>query len=284
MSAHTRHLKGYADNRGPDIIGLNGGFEMIPRPWTAALPDSPILRDIHTIWDRHKFAEPRTPLFISEINDRQTFSGPLPANVKTMPVRIPGGKFLVPGELIQFDEALQIIIDFETAANPHFDEYYCYIVADRRMLQKGECQRGGGLHSDAVQGTRIPNTAIDRTYLVIDHSPTRFFPQAFNMAAYPEDEYWFNAIFEEQADWTRSIRTRPYIVNAFDPYTIHSAEPVDHDGPRVQFGVTFSVRPYDRTGNTINALLPKLWEPVARPLPPHLKYLDRPYGLRPTGY
>lgn len=253
-------------------MGQNEGFAIIPNSLASALPESPIIDDMNTIWDIKKFSEMRRPINVKELSFKEIFSKAASPSVTDMPIKFPGTGYRIPHELRQYKEALQACIDFEHASNPKACEnYYAYLTIDQRFVKKGEAQRGLGLHSDSVQGPRIqPKVEIEHTYLCVDRDPTIFCVQPFDMERYDTQKHWLNAIFEQQAQEQNYTSHTPYTVNLFDAYSVHSAVPATESAPRTLFRLIYSVRQFDRLGNTHNSLFDYNWKMQPRPLPANL--------------
>lgn len=266
--AAQRHKAGIISGPSLKTAGKSGGYEVAPLPLAGALPNSPIIRDMNTIWDQRKFSEARAPLAAGRIELREVFSRAGSPGVSDMPIKFPDTGYRIPAELAQYSEALQKIVDFEHAANPAAEKYYAYLTVDQKFVAAGGSQRGIGPHSDSVQGPRIvPKVEIGHTYLAVDRDPTLVYAQPFAMAAYPAEKYWLNAVFERQADPKAAVSHPPYTISLLDAYTVHTAVPAAEDGPRTLLRMVYSVQKFDRLGNTHNALFDYDWEMVPRPLP-----------------
>lgn len=275
QTQETRHATGRIPVKGPANLGTPGGLVMAPANLTTPLPVSPIIDDMDTIWDQRKFSNAREPIQVQTLALRALFSRPGSPSCTDMPVKFPGSDYRLPRELAQFGEALQACMDFEHAANPRaFEKYYAYLTIDQRFVPQGKAQRGIGLHSDSVQGPRIQQkTEIEHTYLCVDRDPTLCFAQAFNLEGYDVNRHWLNAVFEKQARPDRAVSLPLYTVNLLDAYTVHTAIPASADGMRTLFRLIFSVRQFDRIGNTHNDLFDYQWNMQPRPLPQNLEFL-----------
>lgn len=273
QTADSCHTQGIIQT-GTQILGLKGGFTLQARPISQPLPASPILDDIHTIWDQTRFARARHPIPVTRLQHPEAFSASAAPSCADMPIKFPGQNYKIPAELQQFRESLQACVDFENAANPHAADYYAYLTIDQRPVERNKSQRPLGLHSDSVQGARIqPKVEIEHTYLCVDRDPTSFMAQSFNLEGYDADRDWLNAVFDLQADPAKKMALDPYTVAFFDAYTVHTAELAKEDGMRTMLRLIYSVRQFDRLGNTHNALFDYQWDMQPRPLPSHLRLL-----------
>lgn len=273
-----RHQMGViASNLNLEKMGQHEGFAVILKPLTYDLPESPIIDDMNTIWDLKKFSEMRRPLNVKELSFKDIFSKATSPSVTDMPIKFPGTGYRIPNELRQYKEALQACIDFEHASNPKAREnYYAYLTIDQSYVKRGSSQRGLGLHSDSIQGPRIqPKVEIEHTYLCVDRDPTVFCVQPFDMGKYDTRQHWLNAIFEQQAKKQNYTSHNPYTVNLFDAYSVHSAVPAAESATRTLFRLIYSVRQFDRLGNTHNNLFDYNWKMQRRPLPANLAALKK---------
>jgi len=151
------------------------------------------------------------------------------------------------------------------------DEYYAYLTVQHAPVRSGEIKRGEGAHSDSIQGRRIqPKVAIEHGYTATSHDPTRFFTHGFDLSGLDPDRHWLNAAFAAQTDTNRSIRLRPGDIALFDAYSIHEAVPASETTMRTFFRLIFSVREFDRLGNTVNDLFDYSWNFQPRPVPSDL--------------
>ena len=101
-------------------------------------------------------------------------------HVSDMPIKMPRGQVLLPIELAELRNLVQLCIDFERQVNVQYDDYFIYLTYQQTYVERGRCVRGGGLHSDSVQGPRInPKIKIEHSYLWTDADPPVFFVQPF---------------------------------------------------------------------------------------------------------
>jgi len=247
-------------------FGHEGFFlSALPRTLPAGHSDSPILRDMHSIWDTRRFAEVRQPLRTGTLVNRQRFHHSPVMRTLDMPIKFPGTDYRIPRELVQFREAIQRIIDYEHAANRHVDDYYAYLTIDQGFVRKGVTQRNGGAHVDGFQGARnSPKVPIDHSYTASTAIPTLFYVHPFETSHLDERVHNFFLDFERQADRAKTIQTQPYGIYVFDAYTVHEAQAATEDTFRTFLRLSYSVLEFDRLGSAHNPLFDYSWDMAAR--------------------
>lgn len=252
------------------LLGENGGYTFsADTSDVPALPhSSPILEAIHTPFTVDGFSGARTPLVIG----RAVLADlPEKISIADMPVKWPGLGYRVPVELMGLRGLLSQCAATEAAINPRADDYFAYLTLQRAVVHQGGVKRGEGAHSDSVQGPRIqPKVAIEHGYTATDRDPTRFFTHGFDLTGLDPDKDWLNTAFEAQANRSQSVRFNPGEIVLFDAYTIHEAVPAAATGMRTFVRLIYSVRQFDRLGNTVNSLFDYNWNFRPRPVPANL--------------
>lgn len=179
-----------------------------------------------------------------------------------MPLRLAGdSEYLLPEEWAGLAPLISNLIAQEHATNPNWREYNTYLTIDCKPVKASEQQRHGGLHVDGFQGSRIdPKTKITRNYVMTTNGGTRFYPQRFIVA----DETRFNVFqgFDIQAE--RYEIAEENIAYFMDAYCVHESGIAERDSLRTFLRLTYDLKPFDRAGNTHNAMLDYDWEMVAR--------------------
>lgn len=247
-------------------LGENGGFDLdIDANGTIPVAESPILDAIHTTYDVEQFSIARTPIVIgnvvlSGLGDEFTISD--------MAIKWPGNNYRVPIELLAFRSLLTKCASVEVKINPYLDDYYAYLSIQRATVTQGDTKRGEGAHSDSVQGPRIqPKVPIEHGYLFCDRDPTLFYTHSFDLSGLDPNKDWLNNAIVSQADRTRSVIYKSGDIVLFDAYTVHEALPAKDNALRTFARLLYSVRPFDRLGNTRNDLFEYDWDFYPRPLP-----------------
>lgn len=252
---------------------------LVPRPERAPSPpspeSSPILRCLHATWDLAEFERPRRPvsLGILDEDELRTFTRPHAVRVLDMPIKFPDrGEYRLPRALEQFAGALQRIVDFEHAVNPHHDEYFAYLTIDQRTVAPRTLHREAPCHVDGFQGARWqPKCRNNHSYTVSDVLPTAYYVQPFDLRALDErlhDFFWeMNAIV---ADTEEAHRWQPAgaEITLMDCYSVHRGVENESDTPvfRTWLRLSFEERRrvFDRLGNAHNPLFDYAWEMVER--------------------
>jgi hypothetical protein len=146
---------------------------------------------------------------------------------------------------------------------------YVYLTVDQGLVKRGTFQRVSGCHVDGFQGVRVnPKVETDISFVVSNTLPTVFYPeQTWDVTGLDPATDDFFAVFAKQADEDRAWRPEPYQVVECSAYTVHRADVAPRDLVRTFLRLTYSVREFDRFGNSINPLLGKLWEYHSRETP-----------------
>lgn len=236
--------------------------------------EKPIFDTMNTIWDKKHFETARKPIVIGKLKGPEKHYGNNTPRILDMPIKFPGDLyFKVPTEFRNCRGILQRVLNAEASLNPRFSEYYAYLTIDNSWVKKGECQRNGGFHVDGFQGARIkPKVMIDRSYIVASHDTPLFCPNSFSVGDLDEARHNFFSVFDEDINeqglelWFSD----PYEICLMDAYTVHSAIASTFNGTRRFLRVTFSVRQFDRLGNTHNPMYKYNWKMVPRDTAKHL--------------
>jgi hypothetical protein len=228
--------------------------------------DSPVVRDLNTIWDVEKFKIPRTPVSVGFIPDeeRERFCKPGTPIIRDMPIKFPGSDVRIPIELAQFEATIRQILDFETSINPDFDEYYCYLEVDQSYVVPGTLQRELPCHVDGMQGARTnPKVKINHSYIVGSALPTIFYPQSFDLTQLDETKHNFFWEMNRQVSETNSasaFQGQPFEIQLMDAYTVHRGVEATEPVFRTWMRLSFEVRIFDRLGNTKNPMFDYDWK------------------------
>lgn len=250
------------------------GFEIVPDALcnAIALPEKehPIVADLNSVWDNHKFMTPRTPISLGMMTEaeRAVFSTPDLPRVLDMPIKFPGSNFRIPKAYEQFRGVIERIAHYEAALNAtSMDEYYCYLTVDQSWVEPDTLQREAPCHVDGFQGARQEKTKINHTYVVTDQVPTSYYVQPFDLAHLDETKHNFfwemNKIVAEDNSahaWQPAVNE----INLIDAYTVHRGSEATERVYRTWIRLSFEVRVFDRLGNAHNPLFSYDWEMVPR--------------------
>lgn len=245
------------------------GNKALPLSQVGTLPsidfDSPIMKDMNTIWDIEKFKTARVPLsmgFVPEA-EREEFCTPGVPKVRDMPIKFPGSDVRVPAELAQFAGTIRRILEIEKAINPDYDEYYCYLETDQSLVVPGTLQRELPCHVDGLQGARIsPKVKINHSYIVGSALPTVFYDQPFDLSALDEAKHNYFWEMNRQVKATNSahaVHGQPFEIQLMDAYTVHRGCEATEPTQRTWIRLSFEVRKFDRIGNTKNPMFDYDW-------------------------
>lgn len=250
------------------------GVHIVPQPDVPvpAIPlESPIIKDLNTMWDLSKFLTPRVPVSVGRLNPEELsrFSQWGVPRVLDLPIKFPGSDFRLPQELAQFKEVVQKVVNYERAVNPQcYDEYYCYLTVDQRVVTEGQLQREAPCHVDGFQGARWnPKVRINHTYTVGDVLPTIYYPQPFDFSQLDEAKHDFFWEMNRQVALNNSRYTwhsEPGEITLMDAYSVHRGTQASETTPRTWVRLSFEVRQFDRLGNAHNPMFLYNWEMVRR--------------------
>ena len=108
---------------------------------------------------------------------------------------------------------------------------------------------------------------IDHSYVVSNALPTVFYLQKFDVSQLDPSKDNYFAEFDRQAKKENEWRPKPFEIVMFDAYTVHKGDEVPEcEKPlkRTFLRMSYTVRIFDRLGNTHNPLFNYEWEMVAR--------------------
>lgn len=258
----------------PSHAPQNGGHGIppshAPSPSVTELPDidfdSPIMKDMNTVWDVAKFEIERRPLsmgFVPE-NEREEFCKPGAPRVRDMPIKFPGTDVRVPAELEQFAGTIRRVLEIEKAINPRYDDYYCYLEVDQSRVMPGTLQRELPCHVDGLQGARWnPKVEINHSYLVGSALPTVFYVQPFHLGQLDEKRhnfFWEMNRQVQETDSAHAFQGEPWEIQLMDAYTVHRGAEATEPTDRTWIRLSFEVRKFDRVGNTKNPMFDYDWK------------------------
>jgi hypothetical protein len=223
------------------------------------------LDELHTIWDQKRFQTPRLPVSLGMISGRRNFSRPSDLRILDLPIKFPGTNYRIPQECTQFVGVIQEIAAYEMAMNPLAHLFYAYLTVDQAPVKKGETQRKPGLHVDGFQGARIqPKIMIDHSYVVSDSNPTVFYSQTFQVDHLNEAIHNFFLDFDKQAQEEMTWKPQPFEICLMNAYQVHRSDYAKADSSRTFLRLSFTLRQFDRLGNTHNPLFDYDWNMVPR--------------------
>jgi hypothetical protein len=237
------------------------GFILHPTPLHRLPVPVPSIPEDQRVFDKARYATevhaPVPVLPVGNFLDRE-----LPRCLD-MPIRLAGDTaYRLPDEWTPLVPVIGNILAIEHANNEHWADYHAYLTVDCSTVEADGQQRNGGLHVDGFQGARIdPKTKVTRNYVATSNGGTRFYPQLFNADL---DDATFNLFegFDLQAGEPQVAHEN--VVCFMDAYTVHESGLAARTGLRTFLRVTFDLKPFDRLGNTRNAMIDYDWDMVAR--------------------
>lgn len=191
-----------------------------------------------------------------------------------MPIKMAGSnEYKIPNEFKQFLDPLSQMVAFEHAHNPDVLNFFGYVTIDQTMPGSSEYHREPGLHVDGFQGRRIqPKVKCDRGYIVFDNNCPSIWNQSFETVETMDDstQNFFHE-FDRTKHWSSEIKPNPYDITFIDSYLVHSANKIEEDKPRTFVRLSYSVRQFDRLGNSKNNCFDYEWNMEARNIAKDLK-------------
>lgn len=225
---------------------------------------------INSVWNKDEYKMVHRPVIVGEIRRWEQFSSPV-ERVLDMPIKFPGTEYRVPKNLDHFWGSITTCIREENRINPKHDQFYAYLTIDQGWVLPNQTHRTSGYHVDGMQGARInPKVTIEHSYLASNTLPTVFCPQPFYVTDLDEDTHNFFATFEKQALVRNEMVFPDYTIILQDAYCVHRCSRAYKPTYRTFFRLEYSVRIWDRLGNTHNPLFDYNWDMVPRDIPKHL--------------
>jgi hypothetical protein len=215
---------------------------------------------------KKRFRRPGVFRDIERINNVPSFSNFRGTRCLDMPIKMAGSnEYRIPEELSQFIEPISKMISFETAHNERINDFYAYLTIDQSEAEPNTTHRHGGLHVDGFQGKRIdPKVECDRSYIVVDCDPPSFWNQSFKTVESMDDgtQNIFHE-FDRTKHYSAEIKAIPYHIYLMDCYAVHGANPSESKR-RTFCRLSYSVRQFDRLGNSHNYLFDYKWDMYER--------------------
>lgn len=246
-------------------------------------------------FDLNALSKPNLPIAIGRIVGAPAqieFSSVDNAQVYDMPIYVPGQGWRVPMELKPYCAVLKRIVAAELTTNPNIDNCYAYVTIDSGIVAPNHYARRGGLHVDGFVSN--VNQAIesdgvvygDNTYIVCDDLGTEFYKGPFDLSKVNHDDpVAVLKAFDEQGKGMPFVQAEPYTIYRLTVNNVHAVHPNDTGEYRQRtfLKCTFSVRPFNRLGSTINPLFNGLkWNYVPRDL--SSRNTQNYAGACPEGY
>ena len=203
---------------------------------------------VHTLWDQSNLNGVNLPT----VHGRADFPRRTGLYVLDMPIKMPGTDYRIPSNLSQYAPLIKRI------AERGGSDGYCYLTVDESGMS-----RNHGCHVDGFQGERIGDPLpCDHSFIMYDRGDTDFFKTKFSVEGLDRTKHNFFKEFDKQVTTGDIVRYAPNIILEMDCYTIHRA--ADVQGDRTFFRMSYSMREFDRLGNTINPMFNYDWDMVVR--------------------
>lgn len=251
-----------------DITSMSDRFISIPLP-----PSKSKATDrIDDLWDMERFKEIKdiNPITKVELNSWTP-------RVLDLPLKKPGDSLIIlPLELQATSAFILKVLSFVAETHPEaLDRSYIYLTTDNSTMAPLASQRNPGMHVDGFQGSRLKELLpVDHSYICWQGISPLFYPYSFN---FDNLDISIHDVFREAKIQTKEQKYKPLMgkentIYKMDAYQMHEAgwNPNLYPVPRVFWRLSFSVREFDRLGNTLNPALELEWDMVLRDAHKHL--------------
>ncbi len=232
-----------------------------------------LLSDILKTWDISRFKLARKPKLVrSYKTNLNNLSIP---NFLDMPIKLPKENFVLPNVDSRFEfflaNLMLDIIKVEVKVNPNWNNYYCYLTCNQGEVKAGKSQRNGGAHFDGMQGARYKEKfPVCHQYLISSNNPTIYYPHGFNFDNLDCNKHNFFLECDRQKRPDKAFYAKPNALYLQSCYCVHESPIVKEDCFRSFIRVEFSLKKFNRLGNTINPNLKTNWIYENQPIPSHL--------------
>jgi hypothetical protein len=227
-----------------------------------------LVEDIRNEWNPKRYQTPHGPYVVGTVSPELVLSPK--DDVLDMPIKLPHGDFVISME-DDVKKIVEMCVNFEREINPDWQDYHCYLTMNQGTVRHGETQRNPGVHFDGMQGVRYEEKLkACHQYLVSSALPTTFYVQPFDASDLDSTKHnWFKA-FEEQARAENRYFPNPFELALMTAYCPHAATPAEEPTERTFIRVEFSLKQFNRLGNSKNPQLETGWTYEPQPIPEHL--------------
>lgn len=215
-------------------------------------------------WNLNEFNKVNLPISIGKFTPpNDSWSG---LRILDMPIKFPGNsEYYIPKPLQPYLVNIHNVACSEMTNVKNHEDFYCYITIDEKVIQPNESPRNGGCHVDGFQGSRInPKTRIDHSYIAVTDCPTVFYNQSFPCSHLDESKHNFFKYWDSIAKNENEVFIETNKIYLMDAYTVHRSNAQNKLSKRIFFRMSYSVREFDRLGNTHNPMINYNWEMVPR--------------------
>lgn len=228
--------------------------------------------DIKNVWNPERFGVIRSRVSVGNLENIEDFNNYF-RSVLDMPIKLPYSEIRLPNDLERSSifEMIEKCVEFEKSINDTFDAYYMYLTVHHCKVEKGSSQRRLGAHIDGMQGDKYKEKLpVCHSYLVSNIIPTCFFNHEFPTNLCENSLNWFHE-FNKVKDYTKSSLSSPYEINLMTAYNVHESTVTEEEGIRTFVRLEFSLKEFNRIGNTINDKFNLDWVYEEIGIPEHLK-------------
>lgn len=230
------------------------------------------LPKLRTIWDFKEFDNFNGFISVGHVQNLNDFAVQRGIRILDCPIKFPGTEYRIPENILPWFPVIKTIANDNFSYSPNFDLEYCYITIDQSIVERNKTQRHGGAHVDGFQGERIsPKLYVDHSYIVMDNTPTVFYNQPFKVDHLDPSKHNFFLEFDRQKEARYKISPQCGEIVKFNAYAVHEAAKTSETTTRTFFRMSYTVRQFDRLGNTHNPMFNYNWKMVERNIAENLR-------------
>jgi hypothetical protein len=187
-----------------------------------------------------------------------------------MVIKMRGGKIVLPDFLkTKIEKVLKLVLDYENKL-VDIDEYFCYLTINQGEVKKGKAQRNPGAHFDGMQGKMYPKKLkICHQYLVSNCNPTIYYKGGFDFSKLNEREDNFFRECDRQKKAGEQIKEN--LLYFQSAYQVHESPVTEKNINRTFIRIEFSLKEFNRIGNSLNPKVNTGWRWEERGIPTNLR-------------
>lgn len=215
-------------------------------------------------WNLEEFDSLHLPIHVQEVSFPE-FSF---TRILDMPVKFPSDNdYRIPRPLLPYLGLICQVASIERFNIKSHEDFYAYLTIDEKIVQPNEEPRSGGCHVDGFQGSRIsPKVRPDHSYIAVSGLPTVFYEQVFSSKHLDPKRHNFFKFWDRIALEENERTIAKNWLYFMDAYIVHRSKGYPTISPvkRQFFRLAYSVRQFDRLGNTHNPMFDYDWEMAPR--------------------
>lgn len=233
--------------------------------------------DISLPFEPSRFKHSRLPIRIGNVLMKSMMGLP---SCLDMLIKLPSSKIMLPEPYSLNDSLLHFInqaTDYEDSILPEWrTTRNLFLTLDYRFVEPGKTHRNAGWHFDGMQGERyVDKLPVCHQYISSSILPTEFSDMPFDATILDERKHnWYKVIGNAITDDKTLFKAMPDDILLMSAYQMHRSPIASESdfGWRVFVRLDFTLKQFDRLGNSINPILPAPWKFVRRDPPKGLLF------------